>query len=91
MVITDNSGQPVDSEMVDVLVILNVSTPPQVRDSLDGLRSAGLRVVKVDEQNGMVEGVAEPKVLAVLRGLPVVKFARLRFEYIAESPARQPG
>lgn len=87
----DTASQPVEEELVDVIVVLNASTPQEVRDALDGLGSAGLRILKVDEENGVVEGVSEPKVLALLRHLPTVKTARLLFEYVAERPPQDDG
>jgi len=85
----DTTSEPVEEELVDVVVVLNASTPQEVRDALDGLRSVGMKILKVDEEHGVVEGVSEPKVLTLLRRLPTVKTARLLFEYIAERPKQE--
>ena len=89
----ENSGehQPPETEMLDVIVTLDVSAPPEIPPVLAELKGLGLGIVKVDEQNGVVEGSIVAGKLAALRRAHRVRYVRPRFEYLAKPPAPPPG
>jgi hypothetical protein len=87
----NSEGQPPETEMLDVIVTLDVSAPQEIPPVLAELKGLGLGIVKVDEQNGVVEGSIEAGRLAALRRVHRVRYVRPRFEYMAKPPAPRPA
>lgn len=83
---TTSNRQPPGTEMLDVIVTLDVSAPADIPPVLAELKSLGLGIVKVDEQNGVVEGSIAAAKLATLRRAHRVRYVRPRFEYVAKPP-----
>ena len=82
-----NQQEPRESEMLDVIATLNVTGPEQVPATVEALKQAGLQVVRVDDQNGVVEGVVDATKFGAIRSAPGVEYVRTRFAYIREQPS----
>ncbi len=80
-----------DAEMSAVTLILYAAFAEKMPESLVALQAAGLRVTRVDNNNGVVEGDVAAARLADLKKCPAVESLRVRFNWIAEYPSQDPG
>lgn len=74
-----------ESELSDVVVVLNEEPEIAAKDAAAKLAEQGLSVSDVDENNGVVEGTIATAKVAALKKLPFVKYVRDVFDYVAES------
>ena len=71
------------TEMLDVIVTLNVTTIAQTQAAADELAKIGLAIVRIDQPNGVIESTIKADKLALLRRAHGVRYVRPRFEYMA--------
>jgi len=75
--------------MSDVMVILLpgcVEDAVKLQSSIWQLKRAGLVMLNVDKDMGVIEGICELKHVSEIRELPFVAAIRTEFNYIAEFP-----
>ena len=85
-----NGNRSPEQEMLDLMITLDVSAPEQIAPIVAELQKGGLKVVKVDEANGVVEGTIAADKLVSIRRTRGVSYVRQRFEYMASPPANTP-
>lgn len=78
---------PGEVEISEIVIILHAVEVIQIAEALAGLKSAGVVISDVDEENGVVAGTIETIKVSGLAKLPFVKFVRNVFEYVDE-PAK---
>ena len=79
-----------DDELSDVVVIIVDEPGMTTQAAAQKLKSLGLSVSDVDEENGAVTGTIETAKLKSLQKLDFVKYVRTVFNYIADYPAGDP-
>ncbi|MGD0461501.1 MAG: hypothetical protein ABSB74_03330 [Tepidisphaeraceae bacterium] len=79
-----------DDELSDVVVIIVDEPGMTTQAAAQKLKSLGLSVSDVDEENGAVTGTIETTKLKSLQKLEFVKYVRTVFNYIADYPAGDP-
>jgi hypothetical protein len=77
-----DQNDPPESEMLDIVVMLDVTSPTEMATAVEGLKQAGLQVVNVNNDEGVVEGTIPAEKYAALRKAPKVKYVRDRFRYM---------
>lgn len=86
----DSGKRSAEVEMLDVMITLEVSAPDQIRPIVAELQKSGLKVVKTDEANGVVEGTIAADKLVAIKRTRGVRYVRSRFEYMASPPSDGP-
>ena len=76
-------------EMTDVIVVLDDLTDEQTLEVVGRLKTAGLCVESVDNDNSVVEGCVETARLHDLQKVGCVRYVRSVFTYEAEVPPRE--
>ncbi len=73
-------------EMTDVIVVLDDLTDEQTQQVVQTLKTAGLSVQSVDNDNSVVEGSVEAARVHELHKVQCVRYVRSVFTYFAEQP-----
>ena len=79
-----------DAEITDVLVVLDCQGEEAVNDALGKLKSLGLEVVDVSNDEGVIEGSIDAAKVGDLKSVPGVCYVRSVFTYTADYPAGDP-
>jgi hypothetical protein len=80
-----------EAEMADVVVILADPLPVSLEEAIGRLKSSGLAITDVDDENGTIEGTILSIQLTSLTSHVFVQYVRKVFEYTAESPTDDPA
>lgn len=75
-----------EAEMSDVLVVLDVKGQEAAEKAVEGLKAAGLEVVDVNGDEGVIEGSIEAAKVSDLKHLSGVCYVRSVFNYTADHP-----
>jgi hypothetical protein len=78
-------------EMTDVVVVLDDLNDEQTLAVVEQLKTAGLSVASVDNDNSVVEGCVETARLPELRKVGCVRYVRSVFTYEAETACEGSG
>jgi len=70
-----------DAIYADILVILDVAYEKKMSEAVELLKSAGMKIESVDEENDVVGGQVELYKVAALEHLPCVDYVRKVFTY----------
>lgn len=79
-----------DAELTDVIVVLDGQGQGSIDGSLGKLREAGLEVVDIKADEGIVEGSIDASKVSQLKKVPGVCYVRSVFTYTADYPTGDP-
>jgi hypothetical protein len=74
------------AEILDLVVVLKPEAAEQMDAAVSLLKILGMMVSSIDADNGIVEGTLAAEMLAEVRSMPSVAYARVDFDYVSESP-----
>ena len=75
---------------MDIDVVLDTDHAEHLDDTVARLKAAGLHIISIDADNGVVEGSIEGGQLAAIKRLDGVRHIRNIFTYIADYPPGDP-
>ena len=79
-----------EREFVEVVIVLEPLDDEQTKAVVKELKSRGLQVDSVDNDNSVVEGVCESAKVKELEKLDCVDYVRTTFSWIADYPPGDP-
>jgi len=81
-----------DAIISDITVVLKeeFSDQPKTNEAVQMLKSAGMTIQNVDEDESIVEGTIDAGKVKPLNSLPCVEYVRVLFTYEAEYPPGDP-
>jgi len=79
-----------DAEVTDVVVVLDDLDDQQTREVVGNLKTAGLVVVNVDNDQSTVEGTIESQKVHDLKKVARVRYVRAVMTYTADYPVGDP-
>lgn len=79
-----------DGYFSDVVVVLDELTNEQTREIVEQLKSLGLEVSRVDDDQSVVEGTIEASRAHDLQQVAHVRYVRSVFTYLADYPPGDP-
>jgi len=77
-------------ERSDVIIVLHTGPGHDLASQVNGLKAIGLQVGNIDADNAVVEGTIKSAKLPALAKLPSVKYRRIVFNYMTETPETAP-
>ena len=79
-----------DAELSDVVVVLQDLDDKQANQCVAQLKSAGLEVASINQDNGTIEGSVESCKVHDLKHIPGVSYVRSVMTYTADYPPGDP-
>jgi len=79
-----------DAELTDVVVVLDDLDDQQTQEVVANLKTAGLVVCSVDNDQSTVEGTIESQKVHDLKKIPRVRYVRAVMTYTADYPVGDP-
>jgi hypothetical protein len=79
-----------DEEISDVIVVLDCKGPGPTAVAVGQLKAAGMEIVEVREDEGVVEGNINACKVHDLKSIPGVSYVRSVFTWVADYPVGDP-
>jgi hypothetical protein len=73
-----------EEEISDIVVVLEESVTHKIEELVLTIKSAGVCVESIDNDNGVIEGTVPSGKLKSIQAIPGVKYVRDVFNYLAE-------
>jgi hypothetical protein len=79
-----------DAEMTEIVVVLDKAYEEKLAEAVEKLKAVGMEIYSADDDNSVVNGVAESCKVALIRNLDCVDYVRQVMTWVADYPPGDP-